>query len=141
MKTIKTSPEKVAEMVRMIGSGMSITDVARHMGVSRCTVARYTGWNPVKRRAYADPAPALRMETWYRSYVYPDWQITKRIWAEDYGDGTYGWWCDYTTERISSGEVKVHNSLMEASEYVKEEAQRERRAVCRSDRRCGSGAR
>lgn len=138
---MKTSPEKVAEMVRLAGSGMTAKDIIRRTGLSRCTVSRYTGWNPVKRRAYADPAPALRMETWYRSYVYPDWRITKRIWAEDYGDGTYGWWCDYTTERISSGEVKLHNSLMEASAYVKEEAQVERRAVCRSDRRCGSGAR
>lgn len=141
MKTMKTSPEKVAEIVRLAGSGMSITDVARRMGMGRCTVAKYAGWRPIKHRAYGDPAPALRMETWYRSYVYPDWQITKRIWAEDYGDGTYGWWCDYTTERISSGEVKVHNSLMEASEYVKEEAQRECGAIRRSDRRCGSGAR
>ena len=138
---MKTSPEKVTEMVRLAGSGMTAKDIMRRTGLSRCTVARYTGWNPVKRRAYADPAPALRMETWYRSLAYPDWRITKRIWAEDYGDGTYGWWCDYTTERISSGEVKVHNSLMEASEYVKEEAQRECGAIRRSDRRCGSGAR
>lgn len=141
MKTSKTSPEKVAEMVRLAGSGMTAKDIMRRTGVSRCTVARYTGWNPVKHKVYADPAPALRMETWYRSYVYPDWRITKRIWAEDYGDGTYGWWSDYTTERISSGEVKLHNSLMEASEYVKEEARRERGTICRSDRRCGSGTR
>lgn len=138
---MEISPEKVAEIVRLAGSGMSITGIARRMGMGRCTVAKYAGWNPVKNRVHADPAPALRMETWYESRVYPDWEITKRIWAEVYEDGTYGWWCDYTTERISSGEIKLHDSLMEASEYVKEEARVERGAIRRSDRRCGSSAR
>lgn len=116
---MKISPEKVAEMVRLARSGVAAKDITRHMGVSRCTVARHTGWNPVKRRAYADPAPALRMKTWYRSYVYPDWRITKRIWAEDYGDGTYGWWSDYAVERVGSNEIKVHNTLISAERYIK----------------------
>ena len=40
---MKTSPEKVTEMVRLAGSGMTAKDIMRRTGLSRCTVARYTG--------------------------------------------------------------------------------------------------
>lgn len=119
-KQSPTSSEERAEMVRMIRSGMSLSEVSRRMGVAIQTISRYTGWNPVRSRTYGDPAPALRMETWYRSRVYPDWRITKRIWAEDYGDGMYGWWSDYAVKRIGSKDTKIHNSLIDAARYVKE---------------------
>lgn len=106
-------------MVKMIRSGMSLSEVSRRMGVTIQTISRYTGWRPVRSRTYGDPAPALRREIWYSSCVYPDWKITERIWAEDYGDGMYGWWSDYAVERAGSNEIKVHNTLISAERYIK----------------------
>ncbi|MGN1382123.1 MAG: hypothetical protein ACI4W2_04820 [Eubacterium sp.] len=106
-------------MIRRFRAGESLADIGRRMGVSAQYVSSHIGWYQFRHAFYPDPAPALREKIWYRSKAYPGWEITHRIWAEDYGDGMYEWWGDYTAE--GPGCTKIFNSLGDAANYVKEE--------------------